>query len=95
VLAAIKEAGPERKLVGLSVSEGVPRHGYPVLHDGVEVGTVASGTFSPNLEHGIATAYVPSALAEPGTCLEITARRKNVSATVVRPPFVTHTSLSA
>jgi aminomethyltransferase len=94
-LAAIKEAGPERKLVGLTVSEGVPRHGYPVLHDGVEVGTVASGTFSPTLEHGIATAYVPAALAEPGTCLEITARRKNVSATVVRPPFVALTSLSA
>ena len=95
VLAAIKEAGPERKLVGLTVSEGVPRHGYPVLHDGVEVGTVASGTFSPTLEHGIATAYVPAALAEPGTCLEISVRRKNVSATVTRPPFVKRTSLTA
>lgn len=94
-VAAIKEAGPVRRLVGLTVSEGVPRHGYPVLHDGVEVGTVASGTFSPTLEHGIATAYVPSALAEAGTALEIIARRKNVSATVTRPPFVTHTSLSA
>jgi aminomethyltransferase len=94
VLAAIKEAGPERKLVGLTVSEGVPRHGYPVLHDGVEVGTVASGTFSPTLEHGIATAYVPVALAEPGTCLDISVRRKNVSATVTRPPFVKRTSLS-
>jgi aminomethyltransferase len=95
VLAAIKEAGPARKLVGLTISEGVPRHGYPVLHEGVEVGSVASGTFSPTLEHGIATAYVPSALAEPGTCLEIVARRKTVSATVTRPPFVTQTSLSA
>jgi aminomethyltransferase len=94
VLAAIKEAGPARKLVGLTISEGVPRHGYPVLHEGVEVGSVASGTFSPTLEHGIATAYVPSALAEPGTCLEIVARRKTVSATVTRPPFVTQTSLS-
>ena len=95
VLVAIKETGPARKLVGLEVSEGVPRHGYPVLHEGVEVGSVASGTFSPTLEHGIATAYVPSALAEPGTCLEIVARRKSLSATVIRPPFVTHTSLSA
>ena len=94
-LARIKETGPSRKLVGLAVSEGVPRHGYPVLHDGVEVGSVASGTFSPTLDHGIATAYVPTALAEPGTCLEIGTRRKNLSATVVRPPFVTHTSLSA
>ena len=95
VLAKIKEAGPERRLVGLTVSEGVPRHGYLVLHEGVEVGTVASGTFSPTLEHGIATAYIPSALAEPGTCLEIVVRRKTVSAVVTRPPFVTATSLSA
>jgi aminomethyltransferase len=95
VLAAIKAAGPERKLVGLTVSEGVPRHGYPVLHDGVEVGTVASGTFSPTLGHGIATAYVPAALAEPGTRFEVSVRRKNVSAIVTRPPFVTQTSLSA
>jgi aminomethyltransferase len=95
VLAAIKETGPARRLVGLSVSEGVPRHGYPVLHDGVEVGSVASGTFSPTLGHGIATAYVPTGLAEPGTCLEIVTRRKSLSAIVTRPPFVTGTSLSA
>jgi aminomethyltransferase len=94
-LAAIRETGPARKLVGLEVPVGVPRHGYPVLHEGVEVGSVASGSFSPTLGHGIATVYVPSALAEPGTRLEIVARRKNLTATVTRPPFVTHTSLSA
>lgn len=94
VLAKIKESGPERRLVGLTVAEGIARHGFPVLHEGVQVGTVASGTFSPNLELGIATAYVPSALAEPGTRLEIMIRRKTVTATVTRPPFVTGTSLS-
>lgn len=93
-IAAFKETGPARRLVGLSVDEGVPRHGYPVLHDGVEVGSVASGTFSPTLGHGIATAYVPSALSDPGTRLEIAIRRKTVTATIVKPPFVTETSLS-
>ncbi len=91
----IRSAGLERKLVGIAVMEGVPRHGYPVLHEGTEVGTVASGTFSPTLGHGIATAYVPVALAEPGTKLEVSIRRKTVEATVTRPPFVTRTSLSA
>ena len=94
-LERIREAGPVRKLVGLAVFDGVPRHGYPVLHEGVEVGSVASGTFSPTLEHGIATAYVPAALAEPGTVLQVAMRRKAVDATVTRPPFVTRTSLSA
>jgi glycine cleavage system T protein (aminomethyltransferase) len=91
----IREAGPARRLVGLTVSEGVPRHGYPVLHGGVEVGTVASGSYSPTLEHGIATAYVPADLAEPGTEMEVAIRRKTVKATVTRPPFVAKTSLSA
>jgi aminomethyltransferase len=94
-LEAIRAAGPVKRLVGLTVSEGVPRHGYPVLHEGVEVGTVASGTFSPTLGHGIATAYVPVALASPGTELEIAIRRKTVKATVTRPPFVAKTSLSS
>jgi aminomethyltransferase len=94
-IAKIKADGPAKRLVGLSVEEGVPRHGYPVLHDGVEVGSVASGTFSPTLEHGIATAYVPTALADPGTLLEVSIRRRTVAATVVKTPFVTETSLSA
>jgi aminomethyltransferase len=94
-IAKIKADGPAKRLVGLSVDEGVPRHGFPVLHDGVQVGSVASGTFSPTLEHGIATAYVPAALANPGTLLEVSIRRKTVAATVVKTPFVTSTSLSA
>lgn len=94
-IARIKEQGPAKRLVGLSVDEGVPRHGYPVLHDGVEVGTVASGTFSPTLEHGIATAYVPAELSALGTKLEVSIRRRTVPATVVKTPFVTGTSLSA
>lgn len=94
-VARIKEAGPERRLVGLVVSEGVPRPECPVLHEGTEVGKVASGTFSPTLGHGIATAYVPAALSAPGTQLEIAIRKRVVTATVEKPPFVKTTSLSA
>lgn len=93
-ITRIREAGPERRLVGLTVSEGVPRHGHTVLHEGTEVGKVASGTFSPTLGHGIATAYVPSGIAEPGTPLEVEIRRKVVPALVVKPPFVKETSLT-
>lgn len=89
----IKEAGPVRKLVGLTVKEGIPRHGYPVLRDGEEVGTVTSGTFSPTLQHGIALAYVPAEMAKPGTELQVAIRKKVADAVVTRPPFVTGTSL--
>lgn len=94
-IARIRTAGVESRLVGMTVEEGVPRHGYDVLHGGAVVGKVASGTFSPTLGHGIATAYVPARLAGEGTGLEIAIRRRMVPATVVKPPFVKETSLSA
>lgn len=91
---AVRAAKPARKLVGLEVENGIPRPGFPVLHEGVEVGKVASGTFSPTLQKGIATAYVPAELASPGTVLEVAIRKKTASATVTKPPFVKSTSLS-
>jgi aminomethyltransferase len=94
-IAGIRDVGPASRLVGLTVSEGVPRHGYAVLHEGAVVGKVASGTFSPTLGHGIATAYVPAALAAEGTEFGIEVRRKVVPAVAVRPPFVKETSLTA
>lgn len=94
-IAGIRQSGPSRKLVGLTVEAGIPRHGFIVLHEGEAIGKVASGTFSPTLGHGIATAYVPVALAEEGTRLEVEIRRKVVPALVTKPPFVKQTSLSA
>ena len=94
VVARVREQKPSHRLVGLRVDEGIPRHGYPVLHGGDEVGKVASGTFSPTLQAGIATAYVPAEIAEPGTRLEVGIRRKTSGAVVEMPPFVQGTSLS-
>jgi aminomethyltransferase len=93
VLARTKASGPARRLVALEVSGGVPRPGFPVLHDGVEVGTVASGTFSPTLQRGIATAYVPADLSGEGTRLSVSIRTRVADARVVKTPFVTGTSL--
>jgi aminomethyltransferase len=93
-IARIRSEGPRSRLVGIVVEEGIPRAGFPVLHDGEEVGKVASGTFSPTLGTGIATAYLPVSLAEPGTALEVVIRRKTARARVERPPFVKSTSLS-
>jgi aminomethyltransferase len=94
-VAAVRAAGPTVKLAGMTVAGAIPRPGMPVLHEGVEVGKVASGTFSPTLQTGIATAYVPVAFSAPGTHLEVVIRKKTVPAVVVKPPFVSSTSLSA
>ncbi len=94
-IAELRRTGPAHTLSYLRVEGAIPRPGYAVLHEGVEVGKVASGSFSPTLECGIATAYLPTALAGIGTEVEIVVRKKTAPAFVVKAPFVTSTSLSA
>ena len=95
VVALAREEGPATKLCHLRVEGGIPRPGFDVLHEGELVGKVASGTFSPTLQIGIATAYLPAGLAQLGTELTVAIRKKTAPATVVKAPFVTSTSLSA
>ncbi len=93
-VAAARDGVPATRLAFLVVEGGIPRPGHPVLHHGAVVGNVASGTFSPTLDTGIATAYLPSELVSEGTELEVEIRSKTARATIVRPPFVKTTSLS-
>ncbi len=94
-VAEVRARGPKTKLVGLVVAGAIPRPGMNVLHGGTVVGKVASGSFSPTLETGIATAYVPVDLAAQGTELAVEVRKKTLTAKVVKTPFVSSTSLSA
>ena len=55
--------------------------------EGRDVGTVLSGTFSPTLKVGIATAALDPSIS-PGDTVTIDVRGKQVPAEVVRPPFV-------
>jgi len=84
-----KEQGDYDRLVGLVLQDrGVPRHGCPVLRDGVDVGAVTSGSMSPVLRVGIALARVrPSAAAE-GTRLQVVVRDRPLDAIVKKPPFL-------
>ncbi|HEY0318893.1 MAG TPA: glycine cleavage system aminomethyltransferase GcvT [Solirubrobacterales bacterium] len=66
---------------------GIPRGGNPVLQGDEEVGSVTSGTFSPSLEVGAGMAYVRTALAEPGTELEIDVRGKRRPARIASKPL--------
>jgi aminomethyltransferase len=63
-LAKRAEAEPECELVGLAgQTRRIPRHGYPVLWDGVAAGRVTSGAPSPTLGRPIAMAYVEADVA--------------------------------
>ncbi|MEB3242329.1 MAG: glycine cleavage system aminomethyltransferase GcvT [Cyanobacteriota bacterium] len=80
--------GVSKRLVGLKLAgRAIARHGYPVLHGGAPVGEVTSGTWSPTLGEAIALAYVPAALAKPGTELAVEIRGQAQPATVVKRPF--------
>lgn len=93
-LAAQKEAGVERKLVGLRLTDrGFPRPGYSIVLSDDIVGRVTSGTVSPTLGYGIALGYVPTALSKVDTELQIDARGRLVDAVVQRPPFYTEGSI--
>jgi aminomethyltransferase len=83
-----KEKGVTRKIVGFEMIErGIARHGYPVVQDGQQVGVVTSGTQTPFIKKAIGMAYVPTALAAPGTELSIDIRGRASKATVVGLPF--------
>jgi len=91
-LAALKEQPPAWRLSCLRVEErGVPRHGYAVFaSDAPEaspVTTLTSGAFSPTLRLGVALAYLPVALAAPGTQLFVDLRGRLTPAIVVPRPF--------
>ncbi len=93
-LAAQKEAGVQRRLVGMRLTErGFPRPGYRVLAGGEPVGVVTSGTMSPSLGVGIAMGFVAVAHAKAGSEVEIEIRGKGVPAVVQRPPFYTEGSI--
>jgi aminomethyltransferase len=84
VLRAIKDRGPERKLVAFVMEEkAIPRQGMSI--DGG--GEVTSGSHSPMLDVGIGMGYVPSAQAKPNTALTIDVRGKPRRARVVKKPI--------
>ena len=87
-LARQREDGIGRKLAGFEVEgRGIAREGHPVLVDGREVGRVTSGTWSPTFEKALGMAYVPPALAAPGTTIEIEVRGRRLPAETVELPF--------
>ena len=89
VLRSERTNGPRRFLHGLkSMDRGIPRAGMAVKDsDGIEVGIVTSGTFSPTLKNGIALALLDTSVTL-GTVVVIDIRGRESQAEVVSLPFV-------
>ena len=87
-LAAERERGVTRLLRGIATDgRRPPRAECAVLHQGLPIGTVSSGNFSPVLEHGIALAFLPPDLAD-GADVTIDVRGTALPGRIVPLPFV-------
>jgi len=88
VLAAQKEQGLTRKLIGFEMIErGIARDGYPIFIDGHQVSHVGSGSPAPYLKKNIGLAYLPIEHTATGTRFEVDVRGRRVAAEVVPTPF--------
>ena len=83
-LRAVKEQGPQSKLVPFVMTEkAIPRQGMSIEGGG----EVTSGTQSPMLDIGIGMGYVPAGSSAPGTELVIDVRGKPRRAAVSKKPL--------
>lgn len=86
VLEQQREAGVQRKLVGLVLKDrGVLRSHQKIVTDNGGEGETTSGSFSPTLKKSIAFARIP---ADAGETCHVDIRNKQLEARVVKPPFV-------
>lgn len=87
-LVAQKEAGLTRKSVGIELQDkAIPRAGYPVEVDGVQVGVVTTGYRSISTDRSVCVALVDKAYTELGTQVEIRIRKKVFPGIVTRRRF--------
>jgi aminomethyltransferase len=91
VLLRQKEAGAQRKFVGLEmISPGIARSEYGLFKHGRSIGRVTSGTKSPSLGKSIALGYIASEESEIGNIIDVEIRGRNFPAKVVSLPFYRH-----
>ena len=87
-LVAQKEAGLTRKSVGIELQDkAIPRAGYPVEVNGVQVGVVTTGYRSISTDRSVCVAMVDKAYTELGTQLEIRIRKKVFPGVVTKRRF--------
>lgn len=87
-LEKIEIKGQKRHAYGVRlVDRGIPRQGHQVLKEGVVIGEVTSGSFSPGLGEGIALILVDSPLKK-GELVALQIRQTLCRAEVADFPFV-------
>jgi len=87
-LVRAQQAGLAKKRIGFTVDhKRIPRTGMDIVSGDEKVGWVTSGTFSPTAGKTIGMGYVPVALSEVGTTIEVDVKGKRLPITVVEMSF--------
>ncbi len=87
-LAALKEKGLSRKLVGFEMTDrGIARDGFDIYINDKKVGYVTSASPAPFLKKNIGLAFLPIEFANIGQEIKIDVRGKHLAAEVVSTPF--------
>lgn len=83
-----KTEGTARRIIGIELEDrAIPRHGYPVLAEGKEIGEVTTGYHSISTDKSVCMALIDSAYAKIGTSVEIQIRKKTFPGVVVKKRF--------
>ena len=86
---ALLSYAPRYRFVKLSIEKGIPRQGHSILDEhNNEIGVVASGTFSPTLNKGIAMAHIKSGSFPKNDLFKIKIREQNYNCEYHKKPFV-------
>ncbi len=81
---------PLRKVVGIELLErNIPRHGYPVFKNDIQIGTITTGYLLPDVITPVACALIDIAYSEIGTELYVQIRNNKVPAKVRNRKFYT------
>ena len=84
-----REQGISRKLIGLLMEDqGIPREGMTIKANDRVIGQVRSGTMSPNLKRGIATALAEKKFLPESGEIFVDIRGKMKKSKMIRTPFI-------
>tara|TARA_B100001250_G_C19780760_1_gene781747 strand:- start:603 stop:1667 length:1065 start_codon:yes stop_codon:yes gene_type:complete len=85
---------PFSKLVQFKLLDrGIPRNDYKIFCNGIEVGYVTSGAYSPKLSSGIGMGYVQKNNINSNKPLCVQIRNDLIEIEIVKGPFIEGTSL--
>lgn len=87
-IAKQKTEGTKQKIVGIELADrAIPRHGYTILHEGREIGTVTTGYHAISTDKSVCMALIDTDCAKLGANVEIRIRKKTFPGIVVKKKF--------